>query len=86
MATRYARDPAPVRWGLRVLTIGYVVLLVAWPTALVFKNALADGVGAMFESLTHPEITHALYLTAYVATIAVIVILDVIQRRMVRRG
>ncbi len=73
MATRRAPDPAPVRWGLRILTIGYVVLLVAWPTALVFKNALADGVGAMFESLTHPEIAHALYLTAYVATIAVII-------------
>ena len=47
MATStYTRDPAPVRWGLRVITVGYVVLLVAWPTALVFKNALADGVGA----------------------------------------
>ena len=41
----YTRDPAPVRWGLRIVTVGYVVLLVAWPTALVFKNALADGVG-----------------------------------------
>ena len=46
MATSYGRDPAPVRWGLRLITIAYVVLLVAWPTALVFKNALADGLGA----------------------------------------
>ena len=32
------RDPAGVRWGLRLVTVGYVALLVAWPTALVFKN------------------------------------------------
>ena len=56
MATStYTRDPAPVRWGLRFVTVGYVVLLVAWPTALVFKNALADGVGAMFDSFKTPR-------------------------------
>ena len=73
MATRHTLDPAPVRWGLRVLTLGYVILLVAWPTTLVFKNALADGVGAMFEALTDPEITHALYLTGYITVIAVLI-------------
>ena len=69
----YTRDPAPVRWSLRVITVGYVIMLVAWPTTLVFKNALADGVGAMFESLTHPEIAHALYLTAYITVISVLI-------------
>ncbi len=74
MATStYTRDPARVRWGLRFVTIGYVVLLVAWPTALVFKNALADGVGAMFDSFQDPEIGHALYLTGYITVIAVII-------------
>jgi len=73
VATDYRRDPARVRWGLRVLTVGYVVLLVAWPTALVFKNALADGVGAMFDSFTDPEIAHALQLTAIITVIAVLI-------------
>jgi sulfate transport system permease protein len=69
----YTRDPAPVRWGLRFVTISYVVLLVAWPTALVFKNALVDGVGAMFDSLLEPEIAHALYLTGYITFFAVLI-------------
>jgi len=69
----YTRDPAPVRWGLRVVTVGYVVLLVAWPTALVFKNAFADGVGAFLDSFKDPEIAHALYLTGYVTFFAVLI-------------
>lgn len=73
MATSHTRDSAPVRWGLRVLTIGYVFLLVAWPTALVFKSAFADGVGAMFDSLTAPEVSHALYLTGYVTLVSVLI-------------
>ena len=51
MATStYTRDPAPVRWGLRLVTVGYVGMLVAWPTALVFKHAFANGVAAFFDS------------------------------------
>jgi len=69
----YTRDPPPVRWGLRVVTVSYVVLLVAWPTALVFKNALADGVDAMFDSFKDPEIAHALFLTGYVTFFAVLI-------------
>jgi sulfate transport system permease protein len=69
----YTRDPAPVRWGLRVVTIGYVVLLVAWPTFLVFKHAFARGVAAFFDSFQDQEISHALYLTAYVSIIAVVI-------------
>jgi len=56
-----------------VVTVGYVVLLVAWPTALVFKNAFADGVGAFLDSFKDPEISHALYLTAYVTFFAVLI-------------
>jgi sulfate transport system permease protein len=67
----HLRDPAPVRWGLRVLTIGYVVMLVAWPTALVFRNALADGVGAFLHAFADPDVQHALSLTLTVATWAV---------------
>jgi sulfate transport system permease protein len=71
--TGYTRDPVQVRWGLRILTLGYVFLLVAWPTALVFKEAFADGVGAMVDSLRDPEITHALYLTLIITAAAVLI-------------
>jgi sulfate transport system permease protein len=73
VATEYTRDPAKVRWTLRIVTLGYVFLLVAWPTALVFKNALANGVAAMFDSFKDPEIAHALELTAIITVIAVLI-------------
>jgi sulfate transport system permease protein len=73
VATDYQTDPAPVRWGLRVVTIGYVVLLVAWPTALVFKNALADGVGTMLKSFSDPDVSHAISLTVTITVWAVLI-------------
>lgn len=73
MAATFARDPAPVRWGLRILTVGYVFLLVAWPTALVFKNALADGFGTMLNGLSDPEASHALSLTVTITIWAVLI-------------
>src|SRR3954462_592893 len=48
-------------------------MLIAWPTALVFKHAFANGVSAFFDSFKDQEISHALYLTAYVSVIAVII-------------
>jgi sulfate transport system permease protein len=63
MASELTRDPRPVRWGLRLVTIGYVFLLVAWPTALVFRRAFEDGVGAFFGAFGSQEVTHALELT-----------------------
>jgi sulfate/thiosulfate transport system permease protein len=69
----HLRDPAAVRWGLRAVTVGYVLLLVAWPTALVFRNAVADGWGAFLDAFTDPDVQHALSLTLTVATWAVVV-------------
>jgi sulfate/thiosulfate transport system permease protein len=67
------REPLGVRIALRVLTIGYVALLVAWPTTLVFKNALADGWAAMVHSLGEPAVLHALQLTATISVVAVLI-------------
>lgn len=69
----HLRDPAAVRWGLRAVTVGYVLLLVAWPTALVFRNALADGWAAFLHAFADPDVEHALSLTLTVATWAVVV-------------
>jgi sulfate transport system permease protein len=67
------REPLGVRIGLRVVTVSYVFLLVAWPTTLVLKNALGDGWSAMFDSLGEPAVTHALQLTATISVIAVLI-------------
>ena len=72
-STSVAGDPLPVRIGLRVLTIGYVAMLVGWPTALVFKNAFADGWSVVSDSLTDPAVTSALQLTATISVIAVLI-------------
>lgn len=73
MATERLRDPAPVRWGLRAITIGYVFLLVALPTGLVFQRAFADGFGAFLKALSGPDIAHALALTLTITVWAVLI-------------
>jgi sulfate/thiosulfate transport system permease protein len=67
------REPLGVRIALRVLTIGYVFLLVAWPTTMVFKNAFADGWATVRDSLTDASVVHALELTATITVVAVLV-------------
>jgi sulfate transport system permease protein len=69
----HLRDRAAVRWSLRAVTVGYVLLLVAWPTALVFRNALSDGWAAFLHAFADPDVQHALSLTLTVATWAVVV-------------
>jgi sulfate/thiosulfate transport system permease protein len=73
VATDRLREPRPVRIALRLLTIGYVFLLVAWPTAMVFKSAFADGWTTVRDSLTDPSVTGALQLTATITVIAVLI-------------
>ena len=67
------REPRAVRWLLRTITIGYVFFLVAWPTFLVFKNAFADGVGAVLEAYQDPAVSNALRLTAEITFFAVLI-------------
>jgi sulfate transport system permease protein len=62
-----------VRWGLRVLALGYVFMLVAWPTSLIFKNTFADGLTALTTALDDPSVQHSLKMTAIVALSAVVI-------------
>jgi sulfate transport system permease protein len=71
--TRIGREPTGVRWTLRVVAVVYVVMLIAWPTYLVFQRALEPGLAALVDSLTQPEVGHALYLTVYVTFFAVLI-------------
>jgi sulfate/thiosulfate transport system permease protein len=70
-ATRL-REPAGVRWGLRLVAVGYVFLLVLWPVSLVVKNTFADGTTALRTALTDPVVIDSLQLTAVVATASVV--------------
>jgi len=64
---------ALTRWGLRAVVIGYVFMLVAWPTSLVVKETFSQGLDGIKTALSDPDVTHALYLTAVVAGTAVII-------------
>ena len=63
----------PLRWGLRVLVVGYLGMLVAWPLALVVQNTFAGGLHDVVATLTDPTVLHALQETAIVAVIAVVI-------------
>ena len=67
------REPAGVRWGLRLVAVVYVFLLVLWPVSLVVKNTFADGMTALTTALGDPVVTHALQMTAVIAAISVVV-------------
>jgi len=67
------KEPAPVRWGLRLLALGCVFMLVAWPTSLIFKNTFADGWTGLQVALDDPVVQHALQMTLVVALSAVVI-------------
>ena len=63
----------PVKWLLRIVAVGYVFLLVAWPVTTVVQEAFADGFGAFFEVFAEENVINALSLTLQVAVQAVII-------------
>lgn len=65
------RESSSVRWLLRLVACGYVVLLVLWPVTLVVKHTFADGFATLRTTLTDEAVVHALWLTAEVAGWAV---------------
>ncbi len=67
------REPTGVRWLLRLFAAGYVFLLVVWPVSLIVKYTFADGMTALTEALSDEDVTHALQMTAVVATSAVVI-------------
>jgi sulfate transport system permease protein len=59
-------------WVLRLVVVGYLFMLVIWPTGLVFKRAFANGMEGIRTALQDPDVIHALKLTAQVSVIAVV--------------
>ena len=68
---RALTEPALVRWGLIALAIGFLVLFLLVPLALVFVEALANGLGPYFSSIVEPDAIAALKLTLLAAAVAV---------------
>ena len=73
MANAQLREPTGVRWGLRLLALGYVFMLVAWPTSLIVKNTFADGLVSLQSAIEDPVVQSSLRLTAIVALTAVVI-------------
>jgi sulfate transport system permease protein len=63
----------PLKWLLRLLAVGYVVMLVAWPVSFVVKETFADGLTTLGDTLADPLVRSALLLTAEVALWAVVI-------------
>jgi sulfate/thiosulfate transport system permease protein len=61
----------PMRWLLRLLAIGYVFFLVAWPTGLLAYRTFEGGVGNLLDTMQETEVQNALLLTGRIALIAV---------------
>jgi sulfate transport system permease protein len=63
----------PVKWLLRLLAVGYVFFLVAWPVSTIVQEAFGDGLGAFLDVFREEEVINALKLTAQVAVQAVLI-------------
>ena len=66
-----SQGPSALKWALRVLVVGYLFLLVAWPTSLVVDRTFEDGLTSLTTALSQPEVVHSLKVTAIVAAAAV---------------
>lgn len=61
------------RWILRLLVVGYLVMLVLWPSWYVVQHTFAHGMTGLRTALADPDVQHALTLTAEVAALAVLI-------------
>ena len=63
----------PIKWLLRLVAVGYVFFLVAWPVTFIVTETFADGLATLVGTLTDPSVQGALLLTAEVAFWAVVI-------------
>jgi sulfate transport system permease protein len=61
------------RWVLRVLVVGYLLLLVIWPVVLVAQETFAHGLAPVIDALRQPEVIFAFQLTLSAAFWAVVI-------------
>jgi sulfate transport system permease protein len=63
----------PTKWLLRVIAVGYVFFLVAWPVGLVVQQTFASGLENVTAALEDEQVVGALQLTLMVAFWAVVI-------------
>src|SRR3954464_5246768 len=59
------------RYALRFTALGYLLLVLLGPLAMVFVRAFDKGAGALWTTLSDPNTVHAFQLTLLIALIAV---------------
>jgi sulfate transport system permease protein len=64
-------DPPLLRWTLIALCLGFLLLFLVAPVAVVFAYAFEKGAAAYIAAVTNPEALSALRLTLLVAAVAV---------------
>ena len=67
------REPERTRWALRLLAVGYVVILVVVPLGVMVLRTFEDGLAEFVESITSPEAVTAITLSVEVAIQAVLI-------------
>jgi len=64
-------EPAPVRWALITVALGFLFLFLILPLAIVFAEALARGVGRYADAVLEENTLAAISLTLFTAAIVV---------------
>jgi sulfate transport system permease protein len=59
------------KWSLRILALGYLALLLLIPIVMIAYRTFEHGVAPVWDALSAPNATHALYLSVLVAAIVV---------------
>ena len=59
------------RYGLRTFALGYLVVILLAPVAVIFYRAFEHGLGPAWHAVTTPDAKHAFLLTVELAAIAV---------------
>ena len=67
------REPQRTRWVLRLLAVGYVIILVVVPLGVMVLRTFEDGLAEFVESITSPEAVTAITLSVEVAIQAVLI-------------
>ncbi|HKT83756.1 MAG TPA: sulfate ABC transporter permease subunit [Solirubrobacterales bacterium] len=62
---------ATSRWGLRVLGLGYILILLLLPLGLIFYKTFEHGIAPPLDAITSPDGLNALKLTLLMVAIAV---------------
>ncbi len=62
---------SPAKWGLRGLGLGYLLLLLLAPVAMIFYKTFENGLGPPLDAITSPDAIHAIQLTLLMVVVAV---------------